>query len=431
MIEQRESPPFSPRSAWALVAALICAGGAGISLAQTPPTQNPPQTPPQSPPGGARPDLPGEEPDHVGDGSGIPPANQFHLDITAGARSNSNAFFDPEDGTPQQDYVGTLVGDLSVRRTSPRTAWSMDYIPVVSRYQTFEELDSTSHAFNFAGRYRMGARGGLNLQEHFTLSNDPIVVSAPQEGDSPILTTSTSRVTRNRVEAKFDRELSRRTRFNVGATHILNRYADETFQDSDGLLGMTGLDWLVGRHDTVGVMVSGGRLQFDEEGVPDVTSESAAVTWGHAGERSRAEISAGATAADQTERETFFSGSASYYHRIGRSGEFGGGWRRSLAADIGNNGAAVGDRFFASISGRAGQHVSMMVSGDYGTRESAAGAEPVNLNLWGAAFRTTISMGLRWALVAGANVRRQETVAPVIGTQNVNNYYLGITCRAF
>src|SRR5262245_25581882 len=172
MIEAAQSPP---RSAWALVVALVCAGGAGLSLAQTPPPHNP-QTPPQNPPGGTRPDLPqGERPGHLGE-RGAPTPNEFHLDITAGARSSSNAFFDSEDGTPQQDYVGTLVGDLSVRRTSPRTAWSMDYIPVVNRYQTFEELDSTSHSFNFAGRSRLGARGGLGLQEPYTMPNGPVVV---------------------------------------------------------------------------------------------------------------------------------------------------------------------------------------------------------------------------------------------------------------
>ncbi len=428
MIEPQDAKACLPRSAWALIVALVYAGGAGMDLAQTPP---PPQNTPQTPPGGSRPDLPpSDEPGHRF-GDGLPPANEFHLDLSLGARSNSNAFFDPADGTPQHDYVGTLVADFSGQRSSPRTAWRLNYVPVVNRYQTFEELNSTSHGFNFAGRYRLGPRAGLNLQEHFTLSNDPIVVSAPQEGDQPLLTTSTSRVLRNRAEIKFDREMSRSTRFNIGATHIFNRYDDEAFQDSDGILALMGLDFAVGRHATLGVQVSGGRLQFEEEGVSDVTSETAALSWSHATERSRTEVSGGATMADQVERETFFSGSASAYRRFGHSGEVGGGVRRSLTADIGNNGAAVGDRVFLSIAGRAGQHVSLMASADYGRRESAAGADAVNLDLWGGTFRATFSMGQRWGFIAGANIRRQETVEPVIGTQNVNNYYLGITCRTF
>lgn len=432
MIEAHDPKPSLPRSAWALIVALVCAGGAGLGLAQTPPSENPQNPRSPNPPGGTRPDLPPSGGDlHLGEGNTAAPANQFHLDISAGARSNSNAFFDPVDGTPQQDYVGTLVADFSAIRSSPRTAWRMNYVPVVNRYQTFEELDSVSHNFNYAGRYRLGARGGLNINEHFTLSNDPIVVATPQEGDAPLLTTNTSRVTRNRAEVKFDREMSRKTRFNIGATHIFNRYEDENFDDSDGVLGVAGLDFLVGRFDTVGVVVSGGRLQFEEEGVPDVTSESAALNWGHATERSRTELSGGATVADQNTRDTFFSGSASFYRRFGRSGEVGGGVRRSLTADIGNNGAAVGDRVFASIAGRAGEHVSLMASADYGRREAAAGADPVNLDLWGGTFRATISMGQRWSLVGGANIRRQETIEPTIGEQNVNNYYLGITCRAF
>jgi hypothetical protein len=423
MSERRGSDAYLPRSAWALVVALVCAGGGRLGLAQTPPAQNPPG-------GTTSSDTPEKEKTKQPGAGNASGPNEFHLDLTAGARSNSNAFFDPVDGSPQHDYVGTLVADLSVRRSSPRTAWNMDYIPVVNHYQTFSELDSTSHALNFAGRYRMGSRGGLNLQEHFTLSNDPVVVSAPQEGDAPIL-TNTSRVLRNRAEVKYDHEMSRTSHFNIGATHILNRYADGEFQDSDGVLGQMAFDFALGRQDSLGVTVSGGRLQFDQEGISDVTSSGAALNWSHATERSRLELSGGATVADQNERETFFSGSASYHQRLGRSAEVGGGWRRSLTADIGNDGAAVGDRIFATISGRVGRHVALLGSADYGTRESAAGANPVNLDLWGGSFRATFSMGPRWGLVAGANVRRQETVEPSVGAQNVNNYWLGVSCRAF
>ncbi|HEU5182751.1 MAG TPA: hypothetical protein VFW45_18330 [Candidatus Polarisedimenticolia bacterium] len=421
MIDHAHPTPHPlPRSGWALIVALACASGTGASLAQTPP--------PQKPPGGTSPDLPIREGSSVRN-EDAPTPNQFHLDFNAGARSSSNVFFDPDDGSPQQDYIGTLVMDLSATRTSPRTAWTMAYVPVLNHYQTYDQLDSTSHAFNYTGRYRLGVRGGLNLQEHFTLSNDPIIVSTPQEGDSPILANN-QRVTRNRAEINMDRELSRRTRFNIGATHILNRYEDENFQDSDGLLGLIGLDFAVRREDTLGMSLSGGRLQFEDD-VPDVTSESAALNWSHVQDRSRVELSGGATVAKQTETDSFFSGSAALYRRFGRNAEFGGGWRRSLTADVGNNGTSVGDRVFMTISGDAGRHLTLMASADYGRRESVAGASEVNLDLWGGSFRARVSMGQRWGLVTGANYRRQETVQPDIGSQTVNNYYLGITCRAF
>ena len=154
MIDLHDTPPSPslPRSAWALLVALVCAGGAGLTLAQTPTPQNSPQ----NPPGGARSDLPDTDQPHRF-GEGTPPPNQFHLDLTAGARSNSNAFFDPTDGSPQQDYVGTFLADFSVQRSSPRTSWSLHYVPLISHYQTFQELDSTNHAFNFAGNYRLGS----------------------------------------------------------------------------------------------------------------------------------------------------------------------------------------------------------------------------------------------------------------------------------
>ena len=404
--------------------------------------------------------------------------DEFHLTATVGERTNSNVFFAA--GEPQGDYISTLVLALSVRRHSPRTAWSLDYRPILSHYLDFSELDSFSQAFDGAANYRLSERAKLTIRETFTLSRDPIIVAVPQAGDSPIL-TNTQKRWRNLSGLDFTQDLSPSLSWLGGVQYYANRFDDPNSVDNNGLIGTLSMSGLVGKEDTLTGLYSPGFVSFYSSeptfdadpcatALPDEvvaqtisrtqgsTAHQFGIGWTHADARAwETELAVGSTLVDQqvrdytrtvvcqpgqiqseTTEENDRGGNQRLF--VGRAGlrraflrvDLDGGYQRRLTADTGADTVTVGDSLYANLNGRIGRNFTYGIGLDYSTRKSLGGATTaVDIASEGVALRGGYAINEWISLTALANFREQRNSGVAADTQTIENYFLGVAFRVF
>jgi hypothetical protein len=404
--------------------------------------------------------------------------NEFHLTATVGERTNSNVFF--EAGEPQGDYISTLVLALNVRRTSPRTEWSLNYRPILSHYLDFSELDSFSQAFDGGASYRLGERTRLLIRETFTLSRDPVIVALPQSGESPIL-TNTQKRWRNLSGFDFTQDLSRSLSWAGGVQYYANRFDDPGSTDNNGLIGDLSLTAVLGKEDTLTGSYTPGFVSFYSSeptfaadpcatAIPDQlvvqtisqtqgsTAHQFGVGWTHSDARAwETEISLGSSLVDQQVRDytrtiicqpgLIESESEETDDRgknqrlfVGRAGlkksflrfDVDGGYQRRLTADTGADTVTVGDSLFANLNGRIGRQFTYGIGLDYSTRKSLGGAiTAVDIVSEGVILRGDYAINEWCSLTAIANFREQINSGVAADTQSVDNYFIGVAFRIF
>lgn len=124
---------------------------------------------------------------------------------------------------------------------------------------------------------------------------------------------------------------------------------------------------------------------------------------------------------------------------VGRAGlrrsfqhvDIDGAYQRRLTADTGEDVVTVGDFLYANLGGRIGRRVTLGVGVDYSTRKSLAGATtPVDITSEGVSLRGGIAVNEWFGLNAIADYREQKNAGDS-DSQNVVNYFLGMTFRVF
>ena len=407
--------------------------------------------------------VPQEPPPEVFRGQGFEappteaPANDFHALATLGERWNSNVHFEPEDGSPESDYIGTLQLQLLTHRHSDRTSWGLNYRPLFSHYHENSDLDSLSHVFDADASYKLARRSTLTLQERFSQSEDPLIVTAPPESGDAAILTDTERRSRNLTGLDIDMDLSRSVALSVGALYGGNWFENPRATDSDFYVGRIGLSGKLGREDSLSGSYAYSVLNLDPPEptftVPpipgevvtqnvDTTSNELGLGWTHSVTRWASDIYLGSSLADQhlldynatgliddrhvTER--LFTGRASL-RRSFRHVALDSGVQRRLTADTGANIATVGDSAYLTIAGNAGRRTTYTLTLDAGNRKSIGGISENTLDYAGATFRFGYAFSQWCGLLAIAQGREQTIHRATDERQDVESYFLGLTFK--
>jgi len=203
-----------------------------------------------------------------------------------------------------------------------------------------------------------------------------------------------------------------------------------------------GLSW---RHAQGGV-----RPSIPDASEPATTTVSLAGNW-------EVDVSAGASLVDQHERSftrntvcqagqivsatTEETGNIQENQKlfVGRAGlrrsfqhvDIDGAYQRRLTADTGADAVTVGDFVYANLGARVGRRFTYGLGVDYSTRKSLAGAATtVDITSEGVSLRGGVAVTDWFGLNAIADYRQQKNDGDP-DTQNVVNYFLGMTFRIF
>ena len=361
-----------------------------------------------------------------------PAPDRFDLSLALGERSTSNPAFQPDNQSPDGDYVSDLRADLAGARKTQRTDWSLHYRPFYTRYRVNDQFDTSNHALDWDGSYRLSRLTNLKLLERFSYSRDPIQVASPETGDSPVLTRQTKRW-RNAADAGVDLGLSRSVSFLMGAFARVDRYQDPGLADTNTYTGRVGVLDHLGRQDRLATTYSYSRFLLNSDAASDVSSHGLDVEWSHgAPGRTELGLSVGLAEVFQSgARQNRFTGGASF-HRPFRHADFVTGYRRSLSADTGVASVTLAQNAYAGFSGGLGRRVTLGLVADYGTRKSAlTEGTDVDLSYAGGTVRGSVTLNERFSLTGEASRRRQNDAVGVGSDVTADIYFLGLAFKIF
>jgi hypothetical protein len=368
----------------------------------------------------------------------VPPAgsapvspNESDLTVSAGERYSSNPRFEPDSASAEGDYVTDLHLDLSMRRHSVRSLWSLRYTPSYARYRENSQLDTSNHAFDFKGAYDASRRWKILLGERFVYRRDALYTSG--SGDTADVTILTeSKRWRSFTDAAADVELSRSLTLQAGLNAGVDRFQDEALVDSETYAGRLGLRRQLNRDHSVSATYVHSRFLLGDAATADVTSNGLETLWAVTTPR-QMEFQLGAGAAQVSragDRQTRFTGQTSL-HRPFRHTDLVAGYRRSLSADTGTEAVSLSQNAYLGFSARVGRLTTLGIFGDGGTREAALSEDTgLDLRFAGVALRAELGLNPRFS-ISGEASRRRQTDRITDQDTSVTGYFLGLVYKVF
>lgn len=365
-------------------------------------------------------------------GVDAPTPNGFNLALQMGERFTSNSRFQGEDSDPQGDYITDLGLNVTARRESARTDWSLEYTPNYTSFHQKTRTEFTNHNFDYHGTYLVSERATLKLRDSFFYSRDPIEAGRTERGEVIVLTDEKRRW-RQAAEIDMDFDASRNITLRTGVQARVNRFEDPDLTDSQRYLARLGLSQKIGRQNNFEVTYAFSYFDLDGEGRDDSRAHGINFGWSR-GDQTRNEVgvAVGVSMVDRVgQRNRQSTGSASYRHRF-QHVSFRSEFRQDLRSDTGNASVDVARRLYAGLDGSVGKKLNLGVYADYGTRESVFGEnETKYLDYVGASFRASWSVTPQFGLTT--HVRHRQQNDSTVGTSDVvvNTFAIGVFFKVF
>jgi hypothetical protein len=373
--------------------------------------------------------------------SGAPPPNEISLTGALAERATSNPRSETDSSSPEGDYVSDLRADLSARRRSERTDWSLNFQPFYTRYHVNSDLDSANYTFDFDGRYDLSRRVKLTLGQHGSYSRNPLYVAQFETGNAPVITTETKRWM-SRSSVSVATEISRSLNVQVGTAFGLARFQDPTFYDNQNYSVSAGLTKTISRSQTLSAGYNYLHFLLTAPQLPESTTTGHGLQggWAYAlTAESGISVSLGASRVTQDAfQQTLYTGDASLRHAF-KSLAISGGYRQGLAADLGASEVNLSRDLYAALEGKLGRSAHWGLVGNYGTRTSALDqGVRQDITYMGGALRGDIQLHEQLSLIGEASWRRQDNAGDSgtngqipSGEVTVNWLFLGLDFKIF